>query len=144
MRSWAKMSLPGQWMDLQMRPIIRISNHELSSSCTWSWRDSCRKPRQQSARQRACKNPGDPRPVQPPQTSSTNKLNSKNWKLHNVWADHNNQHRQMSVVSGTVGVDYNMVWNINTHRRLMFPPHLHPTHKKTKTRRLVVWQSSAS
>lgn len=44
MRSCAKMSLPGQWMDLQMSPIISTSSHELSSSCTWSWRDSCRKP----------------------------------------------------------------------------------------------------
>ncbi len=45
MRSCAKMSLPGQWMDLQMSPIISTSSHELSRSCTWSWRDSCRKPR---------------------------------------------------------------------------------------------------
>lgn len=44
MRSCAKMSLPGQWMDLQMSPIISTSSHELSSSCTWSWRESCRKP----------------------------------------------------------------------------------------------------
>lgn len=46
MRSCAKMSFPGQWMDLQMSPIISTSNQELSSSWTWSCRDSRRKPGQ--------------------------------------------------------------------------------------------------
>lgn len=145
MRSCAKMSLPGQWMDLQMSPIISTSSHELSSSCTWSWRDSCRKPGRKHT-------PGYSRFRHVSQLSSQFQIiiakNCYSLKLDWVCfiliaAISGIQTKLVLLIIWRVGVNCSTVGDINTPRVKCLCT-FSPTHENKNMHALVFWQGIAT